>query len=141
MSRMIPFCIAAALFAAPALTSAASLTVRIDGLRVQSGQMLVSVVGSADAWNGTGKPAAATARTPGDSAVMDVEFADLPPGDYAVRVLHDENGNGKMDSNPLGMPLEGYGFSNNPMVMRPATFDEARFTVGDDGALIIIALR
>lgn len=141
MSRLIPICFAAALLAAPLISSAATLTVRIDGVRVQSGQMLVSVVGSAEAWNGAGKPAAATARTPGDSAEMDIEFADLPPGDYAVRVLHDENGNGKMDSNPLGMPLEGYGFSNNPMVMRPATFDEARFTVGADGALIVVALR
>ena len=141
MSRMIHFCFAAALIAAPLTAPAASLTVRIDGVRVQSGQLLVSVISSAEAWDGAGRPAAATARPPGESAAMDIEFADLPPGDYAVRVLHDENGNGRMDSNPLGMPLEGYGFSNNPMVMRPATFDEARFTVGDDGALIVVALR
>jgi len=141
MSRLIPLIAAAALCVAPTFASAATLTVRIDGVRVQSGQLLVSVAGSEEAWNGTARPATATARTPGGEAVMDIEFVDLPPGDYAVRVLHDENGNGRMDSNPLGMPLEGYGFSNNPMVMRPATFDEARFTVGDDGALIVIALR
>lgn len=39
---------------------------------------------------------------------------DLPyPGKYALAVLDDENSNGKMDKNFLGIPLEGYGFSNN----------------------------
>ena len=51
-------------------------------------------------------------------------------------ITHDENGNGKLDTNITGMPLEGYGFSNNPQVMRKPTWDEARFTVtGSDLAI------
>ena len=69
------------------------------------------------------------------------EFKDLPPGDYAVMVMHDENGNGKLDSNMIGMPVEGYGFSNNPNVMRKPTFEEARFTLPQAGATIGISLR
>jgi uncharacterized protein (DUF2141 family) len=38
---------------------------------------------------------------------------NLKPGKYAVRYFHDENLNGKLDTNFLGMPTEGYGFSNN----------------------------
>jgi uncharacterized protein (DUF2141 family) len=38
---------------------------------------------------------------------------DLNPGKYAVRYYHDENLNGKMDTNLVGKPTEGYGFSNN----------------------------
>ena len=40
--------------------------------------------------------------------------------------MHDENDNNQLDTNFLGIPSEGYGFSNNPNVMRRAHFDEAR---------------
>jgi uncharacterized protein (DUF2141 family) len=40
-------------------------------------------------------------------------FPKLSPGKYAVRYYHDENLNGKMETNILGKPTEGYGFSNN----------------------------
>lgn len=39
-------------------------------------------------------------------------FEDIPPGTYAIAVIHDENTNGKLDTNWLGIPTEGYGFSN-----------------------------
>lgn len=42
-------------------------------------------------------------------------FNDLPPGDYAVALFHDENANGKLDT-LLGIPREGFGFSRNPIV-------------------------
>jgi uncharacterized protein (DUF2141 family) len=38
---------------------------------------------------------------------------NLKPGKYAVRYYHDENLNGKMETNMAGKPTEGYGFSNN----------------------------
>ena len=41
------------------------------------------------------------------------DFEDIPPGTYAMAVIHDENMNGKLDTNWLGIPTEGYGFSNN----------------------------
>ena len=41
------------------------------------------------------------------------DFEDIPPGKYAMAVIHDENMNGKLDTNWLGIPTEGYGFSND----------------------------
>jgi uncharacterized protein (DUF2141 family) len=41
------------------------------------------------------------------------DFEDIPPGTYALGVIHDENMNGKLDLNAFGMPKEGYGFSND----------------------------
>jgi uncharacterized protein (DUF2141 family) len=41
------------------------------------------------------------------------DFEDIPPGTYALAVIHDENMNGKLDTNWLGTPTEGYGFSND----------------------------
>jgi uncharacterized protein (DUF2141 family) len=44
-----------------------------------------------------------------------ISVKNLNPGKYAIRYFHDENLNGKMDTNFVGMPTEGYGFSNNPV--------------------------
>jgi uncharacterized protein (DUF2141 family) len=48
------------------------------------------------------------------------DFEDIPPGTYALAVIHDENMNGKLDTNWLGIPKEGYGFSNAVKAMRGA---------------------
>lgn len=54
----------------------------------------------------------------------------LAPGDYAVSLLHDENGNGKLDKNLLGIPKEGVGFSQNPrLAFGPPTYAATRFDV------------
>lgn len=48
------------------------------------------------------------------------EVFELPPGRYAVAVIHDENENHKLDRNFLGIPKEGFGFANNPKVLLTA---------------------
>jgi outer membrane protein len=57
---------------------------------------------------------------------------DLPPGDYAVMVFHDENGNGELDKNFIGIPREPLGFSNRYWAKGPPTFSGASFTVTAD---------
>ncbi len=61
------------------------------------------------------------------------DFEDIPVGTYALVVIHDENTNGKLDLNWLGIPTEGYGFSNDATgLLGPPSFDAAsfRFTGG-----------
>jgi len=54
----------------------------------------------------------------------------VPPGQYAVRLFHDVNGNGQFDTNPFGIPTEPFAFSNNARGrFGPATWEEAVFTV------------
>lgn len=55
---------------------------------------------------------------------------DLAPGEYAVALFHDENGNGRLDRwGPL--PTEGFGFSRNPRLgFGPPSFRQASFTIG-----------
>ena len=58
-----------------------------------------------------------------------VALGGLAPGRYALSVVHDENGNGKLDK--LGfVPREGFGFSNNPAIrFGPPRFDAVTFAV------------
>jgi uncharacterized protein (DUF2141 family) len=56
---------------------------------------------------------------------------DLPAGRYAVSLIHDENGNGKLDTT-LGIPREGFAFSRNPAIrFGPPRYDEVSFPVGE----------
>lgn len=59
-----------------------------------------------------------------------LSFHDVASGDYAISALHDENSDGKMNTR-IGIPREGFGFSNNPVVrMGPPKFGAVRFAVG-----------
>ena len=65
-------------------------------------------------------------------------FDDLPPGTYAVAVVHDENGNGRLDKNFLGLPTEGYGVSNNRTYAASSPrWEESRFTVTPREPLVL----
>lgn len=56
-------------------------------------------------------------------------FLDIPPGKYALAVIHDENLDGKLATNWLGAPTEGYGFSNDVTAMLSApSFEAAQFS-------------
>lgn len=123
-----------------ATTQAADLVVNITGVRAHKGLLSLGVYDSAAAWNGDGKTIAADRRTP-DADQLTFRFNDLPAGKIALMAMHDENGNGKLDSNFMGIPTEGYGFSNNPKVMRKAHFDEAAVEVGETPVTITLKLR
>lgn len=119
---------------------AADLVVNVTGVRANKGMLKLAVYDSAVSWDGDGKAIAADEKTP-DADEVSFRFANIRAGKVAVIAMHDENGNGKLDSNFMGMPTEGYGFSNNPKVMRKAHFDEAAVAVGDVPVTITLKLR
>jgi uncharacterized protein (DUF2141 family) len=68
-------------------------------------------------------------------------FDNLPRGDYAVAVFHDENMNGRLDKNIFGIPKEGYGFSNNPKKsMGPPKFTDVKFQLSQPEKALEIKL-
>ena len=71
-----------------------------------------------------------TVRTPIAGANTACTFPNVEPGTYAVAVVHDENSNGKLDKNFVGVPSEGYGVSNNKTYALSAPkWDESVFTI------------
>ena len=63
---------------------------------------------------------------------LSVTFNNVEPGDYAIRYFHDENNNRSFDNNMFGMPIEGYGFSNNAAVnFGPPSYQKMTFVVAD----------
>jgi uncharacterized protein (DUF2141 family) len=68
------------------------------------------------------------------------DFEDIPPGRYALAVVHDENMNGKLDTNAFGIPTEGYGFSNDVTgVFGAPAFSAASFAY--DGRPLALTIR
>ncbi|MCC4621398.1 DUF2141 domain-containing protein [Xanthomonas cassavae CFBP 4642] len=119
---------------------AADLDVGITGLRSQQGTLRIAVIASAAQLDGSQPPVQAQ-TVPIASAAPHVQFKNLPPGRYAVMINHDENANGKLDTNLIGMPVEGYGFSNNPTGMRKPGFDEIVFALPATGKRIAVQMR
>jgi uncharacterized protein (DUF2141 family) len=102
--------------------------VDISGLRSDKGQILCVLFSSADAFPTKPDKAVArlTAKIADHQAVCD--FTGVAPGTYAVSVVHDENSNGKLDRNLIGMPREGVGASNDAKGhMGPPKFKAASF--------------
>jgi len=70
------------------------------------------------------------------------DFLDIPPGTYALAVIHDENMNGKLDTNWLGIPKEGYGFSNDAKATFSApSFSAASFRYDGQDIKLTISLH
>ncbi len=71
-----------------------------------------------------------------------LKITDLKPGTYAICVIHDANGNGKLDTNPVGYPTEKYGFSNNAKAYFSApAFSKAAFELRNEVKQVTIDLR
>lgn len=59
-----------------------------------------------------------------------VSFEGLPSGSYAISIFHDENDNGELDTNFVGIPKEGFAFGNNAMgTFGPPSFDRSKVEV------------
>jgi uncharacterized protein (DUF2141 family) len=132
---------AAVLLLAMLATSAqaAALTITVDEIRSAQGDIRLSLYAAPAEWP--------------DKSTKDHDFVtkaqagrvvfhlDVPPGTYAVNGFHDENGNGKFDTSLVGIPEEGYFFSNDvrPFLSAPG-FDAAKFTVPPEGRAITVHL-
>ena len=121
----------------------ATLTVHVAGLRKAQGKVAISVYQEGRGFPDTPANALRRETVAIDATTLKAEtvFRDLAPGVYAVAVLHDENENGKMDKNFVGIPKEGRGASNNPPpARRPPTFEEAKFTLSAPAQTLDITL-
>lgn len=112
----------------------ASLDVTVTGLHSTKGALLVCLWRDKAGFPTCQKSASAVPRRVAINATtMRVNFANLAPGRYAVTAQHDEDGDGKLKTNFIGMPKEGVGISNNPGGM--PGYDKSLVQVGAGTAI------
>ncbi|MDR2018095.1 MAG: DUF2141 domain-containing protein [Syntrophobacterales bacterium] len=118
-----------------------TLKVVITGMQNEKGDVIVALFSSKESFEGNG-PEFQSVRVEISGKRSECEFSNIPFGVYAVKVFHDENGNGKLDKNAMGQPRERYGFSNNVRnLFGPAGYSEAKFSFEKVDMVIGITLK
>jgi uncharacterized protein (DUF2141 family) len=104
----------------------ATLTVTVTNIAEHKGALMIAVYDKAG-YDSDKQVAAGMVPVTGDTATTTF---DLPAGQYGIKMFHDVDGDGKMGTNPFGMPIEPFAFSNSaPAQFGPARWDAAAFTV------------
>ncbi|HEY8936371.1 MAG TPA: DUF2141 domain-containing protein [Cyclobacteriaceae bacterium] len=126
MKKLIIFCLFI-LFSALAFGQT-SLTVTVKNIREPKGSIRVGLYNKEEdflkkVYQGKSVKAVGSEIT--------VIFDNLPEGEYAISVVHDENENEKLDSNKIGIPKEGYCFGNNALgKFGPPSYDKVKIKLG-----------
>lgn len=115
---------------------AADLTIQVSGLRNAEGTVYAAVCTEPEFL----EPACSHfGSAPAGEGVVTV--TGVPPGTYAVQVVHDENDNRTLDR-PGFLPTEGMGFSRDPpMRFGPPRWEDARFDLTEAGATVPLTMR
>jgi uncharacterized protein (DUF2141 family) len=118
--------------------AAGLITVTVSNVRNGAGSVIVALHRESARFPSDWAGAVASARAPARNGIVTVTLPPVPDGRYALIVVHDEDDNGVMSKNFLGLPREGFGTSNNPRLMGPPRFEPALFDLSGD---VTIAVR
>jgi uncharacterized protein (DUF2141 family) len=117
------------------------IRVDVGGLRSGKGQVMCALYSSADGFAKDGGKALANTSSRISNGQAVCSFNNMVPGTYAVAIIHDENSNGKLDTNFMGIPKEGVGASNNAKGhFGPPKFQDAAFQFSGGHLAIKIAM-
>ncbi len=128
------------LVVAPAWLRADShtLTVQVQGIRSSKGEIEAALYNQPQGFPAKPDKAMMRRRVSPSGDRVEIEFTQLPSGTYAISVYHDANGNGKLDTNLIGMPKEPVAVSNNAKgKLGPPSFKDAQFTVSASTAIAV----
>ncbi|KAF7764826.1 hypothetical protein PCIT_b0909 [Pseudoalteromonas citrea] len=140
MKNLTRFTTTAIVLTSMALSAqAAQLNINLQKVRVNQGTLKVAIYNSAQGMKKYQAFEVLEQKSNSESVTFSV--ADLDPGQYAVMVYQDLNGDGKLGRNLMGIPNEPYGFSNNPRLMGPPKFTQLAVNVNDTSISTDIELR
>ena len=120
----------------------ATLMVHLRNIRCEKGSVTAYLYSSAEGFPNKIEKAFRTAKAIISENGGMVVFKEIPSGDYAIAVYHDENGDGKIEQSFLRIPKEGYGISNNVRgTFGLPSFRVAKFSIQSPQTTIEIRLR
>jgi uncharacterized protein (DUF2141 family) len=110
-----------------------NLEIEITGIKNNEGKMMLQLFDSKENVLAQEKSEIKNKRS-------DITIKNLKAGKYAVRYYHDENSNDKMETNLVGKPTEGYGFSNNVIgKFGPPQFEKWLFEITGNKKIVLIS--
>lgn len=141
MKRLMLGCSAAlvaCLGAGVSAVAAGELTVKVTGVRGASGVVYVALQ-TRDGFMKSGAASGAFARPSGGDLTLRIR--EVPPGEYAVAVLHDTDGDRRMKQGAGGISSEGWGLSRGEQLRRKPTFDDVKILVPPGGAELTVRMQ
>ena len=118
-----------------------TLTVEVHGFHNNNGNAIVELFNREDAFPKLPEKAVRIIYSKIENKKAIATFENIPKGEYAVSVYHDENNNKKMDTNILGIPKEGVGASNDARGhFGPPKYNDAKFIFSGGQKTILINL-
>jgi uncharacterized protein (DUF2141 family) len=128
MKKLIMLCLIAGL--AVNVMAQTKLQVTVKNIKGHKGDILVGLFDNDKDFPRNAMDGKVTKASGNEVTVV---FENVKPGKYAVSVLHDANRNKDLDKNKLGIPKEGFGFSNNAMgAIGPPSFEKAQIDLQPD---------
>jgi len=133
------FIVLSILFAIPVFAQNSDIVVIIDKVRSNKGVVRITLfTKEVNYMKSFSIGKIVNAKTGSVSAT----FENMPAGEYAITATHDENNNGKLDSNFFGIPKEGIGFSNDASAtFGPPSWGKAKFKLSQDSKSLRITLK
>lgn len=123
-------------------TSEGTLRLEVSGVRNDKGHVLVALYRPEDGFSETKATAFRKVNVEAKSGTVVIELSGLPPGQYALAVFHDENDNNQIDTGFLGLPVEGFCFSNDARgLFGPPKFKDAALTHAEQGTKHVVHLK
>ena len=119
-----------------------NLKIKIIGIKKIQGQLCLILFNSKQGFPNNDNYAIETCFIEVTETQATINFSNLESGNYAVAVFHDENNDGILNFNWLGIPIEGFGFSNNPPIFKGIPkFEDSAVMVNDSDTNIEIKLK
>lgn len=135
--KALPLVLGALIIAAPVVAAdQGTITVHVTGLRNDKGVVRMALFNSAASYTNSRGPKGNTqgafmkGAAPVKTSECTYAFENVPYGEYAIKLFHDEANNGEFETGMFGIPKVEYGFSNNARgKMGPAPYEKAKFNL------------
>jgi len=139
ITRIFVFlCLQSVVFSQDSKISQGRLVILVNGFESDDGKAMIAISNSEESYKSQNEAFMGLITIIKNNQTRWL-VKNLSFGEYAVKVFHDENENGELDTNFLGIPKEAYGFSNNPPArFGPADWNEAKFNFSSDSLTITI---
>ncbi len=121
--------------------ASATLTIKLTDVKSTKGHLMLLLCNKEKAWM---KEEGSIIRfiVRADSLTAEGLTFHLQPGEYAISIIHDLDGNQKLDENILGVPVEPFGFSNNPLITTgPPDYEDCTFENSEGENAITIKMK
>ena len=117
---------------ASSMASAADITITVQGVRNDKGKIAALAFVKAEGFPDRVVLATAQAQVNASKGAVTVVLKNVPAGKVALTILHDEDGDGKLKRNIIGIPQEGVGMTGKPLGNRAPRFEEAVVEIKGD---------